>query len=176
MASVKFGYKYSPKFRTNRGVRQGCVLSPLLFNIFLSDIQNVFDSCGSNPFMNYEEISCLIWADDILILSETEEALQGKLNNLASYCKTNKLEVNTDKTKTMIFTKSGRLLKNKFFFNNIKLENVRSYKYLGFIVTPSGEIRSGLEDLRVRALRAIAKIRKSLGPLFWLKKRERRVF
>ena len=73
-----------------------------------------------------------------------------------------------DKTKTIIFAKSGRLLKNKFFFNNIELENVRSYKYLGFIVTPSGEIRSGLEDLRVRALRAIAKIRKSLGPLFRL--------
>jgi hypothetical protein len=166
MAGVKFGDKYSPPFRTNRGVRQGCVLSPLLFNIFLSDIQNIFDSSGDNPMMNYEEISCLIWADDILILSETEQGLQNKLDALVTYCKVNQLEVNTDKTKTMIFTKSGRLLKSRFYFRRTELENVRCYKYLGFVVTPSGEIKSGLEDLRVRALRALTKIRKSLGPLF----------
>ena len=165
-ASVKFGNKFSPKFRTNQGVRQGCVLSPLLFNIFLCDIQETFDKCGNNPKLNNEEISCLIWADDILILSESEEGLQAKLDNLATYCQKNKLEVNTDKTKTMIFTKSGRLLRNKFHYRGTELENVRNYKYLGFIVTPSGEIKSGLEDLRIRALRALAKIRTSLGPLF----------
>ena len=66
----------------------------------------------------------------------------------------------------MTFTKSGKLLHRNFYYGKKKLENVREYKYLGFIVTPSGETRTGLEDLRVRALRAIAKIRKSLGPLF----------
>ena len=44
-AAVKFGNKASEPFKTNRGVRQGCVLSPLLFNIFLADIQEVFDKC-----------------------------------------------------------------------------------------------------------------------------------
>ena len=72
-ACVKFGDKFSLPFRTTRGVRQGCVLSPLLFNIFLADIQPIFDKCGSNPELNGQEMSCLIWADDILILSETEE-------------------------------------------------------------------------------------------------------
>ena len=64
--------------------------------------------CGWNVLVDdialpagHEEISCLIWADDILILSETEKGLQEKLNGLASYCKKNKLEVNTDKTKTI---------------------------------------------------------------------------
>ena len=82
------------------------------------------------------------------------------------YCKKNKLDVNTDKTKAMTFTKSGRLLQRDFYFGRTKLENVREYKYLGFIVTPSGEIHTGLKDLRVRAMRALAKIRKALGPLF----------
>ena len=66
----------------------------------------------------------------------------------------------------MTFTKSGRLLNYRFTFQGTRLENVCQYKYLGFIVTPSGEIKTGLEDLRVRALRAITKIRKALGPLF----------
>ena len=165
-AAVKIDDQYSQPFRTTRGVRQGCVLSPLLFNIFLSDIQDSFDICGDNPTLNDQDISCLIWADDILILSKSEEGLQKKLDNLGIYCKKNKLKVNTDKTKIMTFTKSGKLIHRKFFYGKKSLENVREYKYLGFIVTPSGEIRTGLEDLRVRALRAIAKIRKSLGPLF----------
>ena len=166
MAAVKFGNKASDPFKTNKGVRQGCVLSPLLFNIFLSDIQEVFDVCKDNPTLNDMEISSLIWADDILILSENPEGLQSKLDNLGVYCHRNKLKVNTEKTKVMTFTKSGRLLNHNFYFGRKQLSNVRQYKYLGFVVTPSGEINTGLEDLRTRALRALAKIRKALGPLF----------
>ena len=67
----------------------------------------------------------------------------------------------------MIFNKTGRLLKNhKFVYKNSTLECVREYKYLGFIVTPSGEVRTGLEDLRRRALRALAKMKNTLGALF----------
>ena len=66
----------------------------------------------------------------------------------------------------MAFNKTGRLMKLEFYLRNTILENVREYKYLGFIVTPSGEIKTGLEDLRVRGLKALMKIRKALGPHF----------
>ena len=167
-ASVKIGNKFSKPFKTNRGVRQGCVLSPLLFILFLSDLQELLDRSKDNVKLDKDvEISCLMWADDILILSETKEGLQRKLNTLAGYSKVNRLTVNTKKTQCMIFNKTGRLLKNhKFTYNNTTLECVREYKYLGFIVTPSGEILTGLKDLRNRAMRALAKLRKSLGAYF----------
>ncbi len=82
------------------------------------------------------------------------------------YCRKNKLKVNTEKTKVMTFTKSGKVIKQAFYFGKEKLSNVRQYKYLGFIVTPSGEITTGLKDLRIRALKAITKIRRSLGQFF----------
>ena len=67
----------------------------------------------------------------------------------------------------MIFNKSGHLLKNyKFTYNGAPLECVREYKYLGFIVTPSGEVRTGLEDLRTRAMKAFAKLKSTMGILF----------
>ena len=64
----------------------------------------------------------------------------------------------------MVFNKTGRFLKNyKFTYKDIPLACVNEYKYLGFIVTPLGEIRAGLEDLLVCAMKAFVKIRKSLG-------------
>ena len=166
-AKIKIKDKCSESFKPNKGVRQGCVLSPLLFNIYLADLQKYLDNCGDNAKIDEnKEISCLIWADDILILSESEVGLQKKLDALKIYCLNNELTVNTEKTKCMIFNKTGRLIKLNFLFDNIKLEVTNKYKYLGFLVTPSGEIRSGLEDLRIRALKALMKIKNALGPLF----------
>ena len=69
----------------------------------------------------------------------------------------------------MIFNKTGRLLKNyTFSFKSRSLACVKEYKYLGFLVTPSGAIKSGLEDLRIRSLKAFAKLKKSLGTDFRL--------
>ena len=111
--------------------------------------------------------SCLLWADDILMLSKSEAGLQEKLNNLEAYCDSNKLSVNNKKTQCMIFSKTGRLIrKQRFTYKGSLLDNVREYKYLGFLVTPSGETRSGLEDLRRRALKALAKMKSTLGAHF----------
>ena len=166
--SIKIDNKHSPSFKTNVGVRQGCVLSPILFNLFLADLQPVLDQYGENVHIDENiSTSCLLWADDILILSESVDGLQQKLNALQGYCDINKLSVNTKKTQCMIFNRTGRLLKNHAFtYKNTRLECVREYKYLGFIVTPSGEIRTGLEDLRRRALKALMKMKSTLGILF----------
>ena len=82
------------------------------------------------------------------------------------YCKENHLMVNTKKTKCMIFNSSGRLMKRCFYLNGVKLDMVRSYKYLGFVLTPSGEISTGLHDLRDRAFKAYMKMKNDLGPSF----------
>ena len=147
------------------------MLSPLLFNLFLADLQPILQDCNDNVKIDEStSVSCFLWADDILMFSNSKEGLQGKLNKLEEYCTINKLTVNTEKTQCMIFNKTGRLLKNfEFTYNNTPLSCVREYKYLGFMVTPSGEIRTGLEDLRIRALKAFSKMKKALGIHFRLK-------
>ena len=62
-------------------------------------------------------ISSLFWADDILLLSKTKQGLQKKLNVLNIYSKKNNLLISTDKTESMIFNRSGRLMTEIFFLD-----------------------------------------------------------
>ena len=66
----------------------------------------------------------------------------------------------------MVFNKNGRLIRTPFYYNKIKLENVRMFKYLGFLITPSGEIKSGLTDLKDRALKGFYKLKNAMGDSF----------
>ena len=92
--------------------------------------------------------------------------LREMLLGLEKSCSDSKLNVNVKKNKCMIFNKSGRIIHRFFHYKGIPLENVCSYKYLDFLVTPSESITKGLEDLRDKALKALMKIRHGMGKLF----------
>ena len=98
--------------------------------------------------------------------TKNENVLQEMIKSLEIYSNENKLVINTDKSKIMIFNKTGRLMRRLFKINGTPLECVRTYKYLGFILSPSGEINVGLSDLRDRAFKAFMKLKKSLGSSF----------
>ena len=83
----------------------------------------------------------MLYADDLVLLSLTEEGLQRNINNVKDFCNKWGLVINTDKSKIMTFSKTGRLAKNKFKFNidNDELEYVKQYKYLGVIFSSNGK-------------------------------------
>jgi retron-type reverse transcriptase len=118
-SSVSFAIKYDNKltdsFETTVGVKQGCVLSPIFFNIYLSDLPSIFDSNCDPVTLNNTSLSCLMYADDLIILSESAKGLKCALDKLYQYCMKWKLVVNIDKSNIMIFNKSGRVL-DKFQF------------------------------------------------------------
>ena len=165
-ACVKLGQSRSDFFSLDIGVRQGCILSPLLFNLFISDLAKKFDNMGDKVQLGSRGINSLFWADDLVLFAKTKEGLDSILKTLEGYCNENYLMINTKKTQCMIFNKSGRLISRPFYLNGVKLEMVRSYKYLGFVITPSGEINTGLEDLRGRAFKGFMKLRNDMGPSF----------
>ena len=111
---IKYGESITDAIEVNMGVKQGYILSPLLFNIFLSDLPQPFDANikSTNPTLDHP--SSLFWADDIVLFSETEEGMHRMLKTLEKYCKKNELTLNTDKTKCMIFNKGGRLIRTPF--------------------------------------------------------------
>ena len=125
------GYFLSP-ILTTQGLKQGDNLSPILFDIFFDDTEDIFDeNCDPVSLSDDLSINHLLHADDMALLSLSTEDLQYSLNKLYTYCNKWKLEVSTIKTKVMIFNSSGRLLKGcRFYYNGISLEQVKEFKYL----------------------------------------------
>ena len=145
------------------GVRQGCILSPRLFNLFINDIPELFDNTCRPVTLGDEKISCLMYADDLVILSETESGIQNCLDKLKQYTDKWKLELNIKKTKIMVFQNTGRRRKTKFYFGTQILELAQSYKYLGTTITNTGSFKLNEVNLKKKGLRAAFIISKNIG-------------
>jgi len=116
--SLKINKKLSPNFNSEVGVHQVDTLNPNLFKVYINYryLPSIFkDGCGPVE-LNSCKLNCLLFADDVVLLSKTEQGMQTCLNRLQEYCKNWCLELNTEKTKIIIFNKSGKILKSNFFF------------------------------------------------------------
>ena len=120
-------------FTSTIGVKQGCPLSPTLFGIYIDEITD-FIACkgGKGVAMGDMQVSILLYADDIVLLSESEHDLQKHLNALDDFCTQRGLVVNLAKTKVLIFHTSSRVRSKCHLTLSDKLvEVVGSYVYLG---------------------------------------------
>ena len=83
--SVKLPYGLTDPICSSRGVKQGCILSPLLFNLYINDIPNIFDTAKSDPIQVGNSLTNIImYADDLV--SKSKEGLQYCLNQLSHFC------------------------------------------------------------------------------------------
>ena len=158
--SVKLHDKVAPLFKTSTGVKQGCVLSPTFFSLYINDLVNNFDdTCSPITLKSGKKLSCLMYADDLVLMSETANGLQSALNKLTGYCAKWDLDINIEKTKVMIFNKSGRIIKKyKFLIKDTQIGITDTYKYLGTIFKPSGTFSAAVKHLVNKAKKAIFSI------------------
>ena len=80
-------------------------------------------------------VQCLLYADDIALLGESEEDIQLQLNNLLEWCKKWRMKVNVSKSKIVHYRPSGQE-RTQFIFKlgSENLEVVSQYKYLGLVL------------------------------------------
>ncbi|KAJ8980830.1 hypothetical protein NQ317_018410 [Molorchus minor] len=126
------------------GVLQGETLSPLLFSLFLSDIERYFMGKGARGVNvdNIIEVFMLLYADDLVLISDSEVDLQRKLNILEQYSDQNLLTVNADKTKILVTSrKSQNSASFNFYYKQNKIEVVNKYNYLGVVFSSSAVFR-----------------------------------
>ena len=114
-AYLKVDGKITEAFPINQGVRQGCVLSPLLFNIFLAELAKNLASDNGGFTTHNSKINSIFWADDIVLLCEDTIHLERMIKMTWEYCENNKLTINTKRTKCIIFNKTGCLIRDQVF-------------------------------------------------------------
>ena len=133
---VKINNYFTNWFDVNSGVRQGCPLSPLLFNLFINDLALRIKALGKGIDIAQENVSILLYADDIVLLSENENDLQFMLNELCVWCNLNNMAINVNKSNIVHF-RPCCIPRTEVVFkcgvNNIQV--TEKYMYLGLTLS-----------------------------------------
>ena len=129
---VKWNGLLSYSFAVKSGVRQGGVLSPHLFAIYVDDLISLLRSLNVGCHILNIFVGCIVYADDICLLAPTRSALQLLLNSCEKYGISWCLSYNPSKSKVMQFGKT--LVNPSITMYDRPLSFINEYRYLGVIV------------------------------------------
>ena len=98
--------KYTEYFGVKSGVKQGDPLSPLLFSLFINDLARDINNkhCGVKAGIDY--VSILLYADNIVLMSDSSGKLQELLDCLHEWCMKWQICINANKSKVDHFRKN----------------------------------------------------------------------
>jgi len=150
------------------GLRQGCILSPTLFLIFINGLAERLKEVGGARYRDIK-VSLLLFADDIVLMAESKRELQVMLNVVDEYSKLFRFRFNKDKCSVMIFEKKQNRRQTeekekpieKFYLGGEELKIASHYKYLGLLVDKDFTWQQHVENL-------IAKAQKKMKAIFGL--------
>merc|ERR1712055_1078551 len=130
--SIRWGSSLSKSFKVSNGVRQGGILSPYLFNIYMDDLSGRLKKHYAGCKIANRIINHLFYADDLLLLCPTFRGLQELLEIFEKYASEHDIKFNAKKSVVLI--RRSRLLKNtifpKFKLCNEDLTEVNEARYL----------------------------------------------
>jgi len=133
---VRVNSHHTDWFNVSCGLRQGCILSPLLFNFYINDLALLLKATGIGVDCDDDLICILMYADDIVLLADSEHDLQILLDSLSSWCAIKSMNINTTKSNIVHFRKPS-VDRTNFIFTcgGATIDTVDSYVYLGVLLT-----------------------------------------
>ena len=160
-AAVRSSQGISAIFRCLMGVKQGCPLSPTLFGLYVDGLEkHLLDTADIDaPTLMGVVVPLLLYADDLILMSETAAGLQKQLDALASFCSQRQLAVNLSKTKVVVFEAKHSKVTD-FVLNDAVVERADSYKYLGFVFHSTRNMQFGTAYLVAAAKKALFAMRR----------------
>ena len=152
-ANIRIEQETSEEIEIKRGVRQGCILSPILFNLYSEDIVNrALSGQDMGIKINGITINNLRYADDTVVIAETSEDLQILINRIVECSEEYGLSLNINKTKMMVVSKSPQNFLD-ITVHDQRIERVRKYNYLGTVINENND---SSEEIKIRVEKARA--------------------
>ncbi len=140
-------------FQVNTGVHEGSPLSPLLFILFIAQLAEFLQTHAIAHGYRIDAsnvILCLLYADDVLLISPTREGLQELIRLTCQFFNDLGLVVNPDKSDIVIFSPGYRFGTTDFDVAGLTKEDIREAKYLGLIFSHNGSWKAQLEATLTR--------------------------
>lgn len=165
-SSIRLSGIVSESFLVQIGTEQGHPLSPEFFKMFLDEMSRLLNNMpGAFPELAGTQINHLLWADDIVLLALERSSMENLLNVLGDYATKWEMEINTDKTKVLLFNPSGRLLKDSHHYSLLgtTLQSVKEYTYLGIVFTANGNMKAAINNLATKGTKAVYALRKAVN-------------
>ena len=151
ISAVKMNSSIGEWFGTTVGVRQGCLLSPILFSIFLERIMSdALEEHDGKVSTGCRNITNLRFAKGIDALTEEEQELEALVENLDKTCTRYKMEIIAEETKLMTNNADG--IQREIKVKGQKLDTLTSYKYLWAVVSDDGSKPEVLSRIASAAL------------------------
>src|SRR4051812_2889142 len=153
-AAVKWDGEIGRDVSVERGVRQGCVISPLLFNLYSEFMINEAMETVEGIGFNGVNITNLRFADDAVLITDKRKKLQKMISRLNETCKDYGMEINVKKTKVMVLGSTDEQGKKQraVRLGEVTLEQVTRFKYLGSWITDDAK-----SEVDIRAKIGMAK-------------------
>lgn len=131
-SSVKVNNILTDWFDVNSGVKQGCLLSPTLFSLFIDDLVSDINQLQCGLSVDGTNISILLYADDIALIAPDEQSMDKLLTVLNNWCEKWKLFINPTKTKVVHYRiPSHERSKHVFRCGESIIDFSDTYRYLG---------------------------------------------
>ena len=147
-----------------KGVRQGCSLSPLLFNLYIEQaLKEIKERFGKGVTIQGEEIKTLRFADDIVIISESVDDLEELLNGMDNVLRNEyKMNINRNKTQVMECSRIKTGDAGMVQLGKDSLKEVNEFCYLGSRITSDGRSKTDIKCRLAQARKAFVRKRNLL--------------
>ena len=154
---VRWGGSHTEAFTATNGVKQGGVLSPLLFSIYLDPLLHRLEDLGKGCWVGATYIGALAFADDVILLSPTVHALKCQLRVCEDYAREYSVSFNTSKSKLIPMQKpcarpNGTLLSVRFMGDVIETTNCD--KHLGLVLGNTANedvVNAAIRDFNIKS-------------------------
>ena len=147
--------KFSDYFDVLTGTKQGGVISPRIFALYMDDLIERLRKRGFGCHLINVFMACLFYADDLCLIAPTRGAMQEMLSICQDYCSEFCLTFNVKKSKVLLFGKAQIDHVDDLLLNGKSLEFVREWKYLGITVVAGANINFSVKPALASFYRSV---------------------
>ncbi len=134
---IRWGSYYTDGFSVTNGVKQGGILSPYLFNLYMNDLSEQLNKLSYGCYVHGYLLNHLVYADDISLMCPPAKGLNKLLQCCEKYATLHDINFNAKKTKLILARSRSHkdLLFPSIYFQGDILNPVDNAIYLGHIIS-----------------------------------------